>query len=1176
MKNRCLAALLAALLLWSAAGCTSQDGREDATYTPPKQEQASPSAEPGGEPASADEVDAAYRRVVQQYVNKYGILNEDLRNETNWEKAAEVYRGVVGLAQLDFTGDGVDELLILWAGDGYSEAMDSSAVSAAIYGIVKGEATQLWMDDALVAPAGVTHLNVSKQKGVVCLFAGSTRHFNGHIICWRDDSFVDLMAGPDFSEEEKAWFEQNAWGYGLSGEANAMDQVYLQRIGLESQGEWESLYSIYADGGMGGWLGVAELDQLKQTLADMNVTLPAPSAAETLSQLAYYGDRSKCNMDRQMAEAYAAAVENLPQESPDKFLGAGDTYKPYVFLADVADDGMPILIALWQDDSKENISYMQFWGYDGKAYQVDVPELIQYGGTREFGRMNGQGALHVASFRVPTGGIEQWASHYYTISQGRITATHPIEYYTAVQWSEVYNNSADGESERNWDWSAPPNLNYWLSGTNDEIKATLYANGWVPDDNEEMWHLAMDKNKAVTDKVDAWAEDPYHNAAEMNYVGFQVTKDLYENFDLPTTKKSTAVSLLRQFAQVAGKPSYSFEEISALLSQAQLEQILAVIGDTLRGEIGEVYQISSDLYYIILYENGEVSGGAVVKQTITKGETGFRLVSTGESPAAQEELETAAREDQSVSNITLDYSKAGEDKAAYLEEALTNMDGTSPNDAAKGEIAAYLESAVAEAGATTVKCRNNAVTITDTTIRDSLEQAQDAQENLEQALGGVTLNKQTTMILRVVCSQLKDGEPVQITFAPSMLDAVGDAGQVQVLLGDGQHSVAISVETLTALCEKYGGIVVQLQQTGENTYQIAFFTPAGEPIDQLDESLTFTLPAQGETATVLATYPGGADNWGGQYDPVNKSLEFATPYTGGYEITDNAADITDLDLCDGETAAAIRFMVSKGYFSLDEAGAFDPNGTLDRYTFTEALVRMFFALDRSLKTTFSDVPEDSVYYPYVASGESEAIVEGYEDGTFRGQQEVLREQVIALCSRTLADKKGYRYPEDPNVYLTFDDAASISKWARETTALAVRENLIDGGGSLEPKQAISRGEAALTLYRLFMLLYETPPAVLNVHADNTGSVPWGPIAAGGATAVVLAGAATVILRRKKAALAQKEQEASAANDEKNSVANEGSDSKKTSGSPAAQEQEPSREKSLNSEEATASIEVDEK
>ena len=170
---------------------------------------------------------------------------------------------------------------------------------------------------------------------------------------------------------------------------------------------------------------------------------------------------------------------------------------------------------------------------------------------------------------------------------------------------------------------------------------------------------------------------------------------------------------------------------------------------------------------------------------------------------------------------------------------------------------------------------------------------------------------------------------------------------------------------------------------------------------------------------MLASYESGSDNWGGQYDSINRTIEFTTPYSGTYEVIENAAEIVDLADCDEQTAAAIRFMVSKGYFSVDDAGNFDPNGTLNRYTFAEALVRMFFALDRSLTTSFTDVPQDSPYYAYVASGEQDDIIEGFEDGTFRGETDVMREQVIALCSRTLADKKGYSYPAAPP---TDDDA----------------------------------------------------------------------------------------------------------------------------------------------------------
>ncbi|MDR3767659.1 MAG: S-layer homology domain-containing protein, partial [Butyricicoccus sp.] len=240
-----------------------------------------------------------------------------------------------------------------------------------------------------------------------------------------------------------------------------------------------------------------------------------------------------------------------------------------------------------------------------------------------------------------------------------------------------------------------------------------------------------------------------------------------------------------------------------------------------------------------------------------------------------------------------------------------------------------------------------------------------------------------------------------------------------------------------------------------------------------------------------------------------------------YEVIENAAEIADIADCDEQTAAAIRFMVSKGYFSLDDAGNFDPNGTLNRYMFSEALVRMFFALDRNLTTSFTDVPQDSPYYPYVASGEQGAIIEGFEDNTFRGDNDVLREEVIALCSRTLADKKGYSYPTDTAAYLTFDDADAISDWARDTTALAVRETLVNGTGTLAPQQSISRGEAALLLYRLFMLLYEPPVAEMHFDGfEDAGSADSGlpPVALAVAGIVLLGGgAAGVVYRRKKRA-----------------------------------------------------------
>ncbi|MBR5533436.1 MAG: S-layer homology domain-containing protein [Ruminiclostridium sp.] len=588
--------------------------------------------------------------------------------------------------------------------------------------------------------------------------------------------------------------------------------------------------------------------------------------------------------------------------------------------------------------------------------------------------------------------------------------------------------------------------------------------------------------------------------------------DIEYHINIDTTDSTNAISALRSYASAVGRPVYSYNDVTTVLSADQMDQIAKLLAKELKGEIGEVYRLSDDLLYIVLYVDGEVSGCATVKQTLTDGKAGFRLVSATEDAAPESDLQAQVQEDQTQSNITLDYSDAGSDKSAYLTDALNNIDGTAVNDAAKGEIAAYVETAVSEASVTDVKCRKNAAVLTDKTIQESLTQAEREKAALDKALDGVELNKSLTIVLRVVCTNLTEGQPVQVTFEPSMLEAMADAQAVQVILGDGQHSVTISAEALTALCQTHGKLTVLLQRTEDGAYTITLLDDQDQVIPKTEEALTFTLPAESPNATVLASYEGGSDNWGGQYDSINGAIEFMTPYSGTYEVMENQVDINDLADCDEETAEAIRFMVSRGYFDLTD-GSFDPDGTLNRYAFAQALVKMFFALDRSLTTSFSDVPADSEYYPYVASGEQDAIIEGFQDGTFRGENDVLVEQVIALCSRTLADKKGYTYPENPVDYLKFVDADEISDWALETTALAVRESLIEGTGVLGPQDPISRGDAARMLYRLFMLLYEPPAAEITV-VDTSSDVPVLPIALGVA-AVAAVGAGAVIWKTKK-------------------------------------------------------------
>lgn len=105
---------------------------------------------------------------------------------------------------------------------------------------------------------------------------------------------------------------------------------------------------------------------------------------------------------------------------------------------------------------------------------------------------------------------------------------------------------------------------------------------------------------------------------------------------------------------------------------------------------------------------------------------------------------------------------------------------------------------------TDVKCRRNAATIDANTIAQSLSQAQTQKDALDQTLNGVTLNKTVKIVLRIVCTGLDEGKPVQVTFDPSSIEAMADAQAVQVMLGDAQHSISVDADALAKLCETHG------------------------------------------------------------------------------------------------------------------------------------------------------------------------------------------------------------------------------------------------------------------------------------------------------------------------------------------------------------------------------------
>jgi len=1039
----------------------------------------------------------AYRAIVQSTVNRYGIIEQDEAYKSS-EFDTEKTTGVMEALNVDITGDGKEELFLMYA--------DKNVIKTHVYEYHNAQAIKAWSKD--VDWCGIFNFNLYRSADYVWWVYHTSMYEPNDLVVYKDGKYTAAM---DFGEPTSEELANTTVEGGTLFEVNSqMYEIFEKRLGITTYNDDvndEHLLNVHCE----TCLAATRTEELTDR---WGITIPEPrlSAVEILGNIKYYGDKSICKMTKEMALAYAEVIESETEEL--QYSDMSDHYI-YAVLIDVAYDGIPLLATVWADENYEigfveSIPKFHVWTWNGKKasrYQFENDINTNHIFGFEFYPKKNEGIIKIGDGCALSIGDAD-GNIYYKVSNGSITKIRHEMFYSAYVDDDIskgnllpgvnavkvdeYFYEAKTDDLLAAGWTAETYDGEYISLSISSIDGKLIN---APYDSEKFWHNIYDSYNGNIESFDIMGASTGPH---------WISEDWSRGKDLITS--------LKAYAKVAGKPFYSYEEVKSILTSSQLEAIAKEAAKKYDGKIGEIYRLSDDLYYIIIYVDDEFAGGVLVKNI--KNGSEWKIITHSAEPMSEDALAGEVSKDAKISNIKIDYSKT-DDGAEYLRQVLESIDGTVPNDAAKSEITSYAESYITASGTDDIKAKKNCANVTGKAIKDAVECAADAHSELVGVLEeeGVALNKTITVIIRIVCKKMDLQNPATITIDQSVADALGNADAILFEIGDNSHTVKISAEAIRALVGKYSAFGATICKTASGTYDITFTDSQGNAIDKLEHGITFAVPASGELCTIHAEYSEGTDNWGGQYDTASGTLSFETPYSGTYTVFEDSEEITDISQLSAEHQKAIRFMVSKGYFSLD-GGKFNPDTSLTRYTFAETLVRMFFALDRSLDTTLTDVPKDSEYYPYVASGEQESIIEGYEDHTFRGNNEVLREEVMALCSRTLRERKGYVEPDEAGEYLHFADNDMISDWALGEIALAVREGLIDDGGILDPQTQISRADSALILYRLFMLLYEVEPTA--AAADSGSVIIWSFAIFAGVLVITLIALITILIKRKKA------------------------------------------------------------
>lgn len=173
-------------------------------------------------------------------------------------------------------------------------------------------------------------------------------------------------------------------------------------------------------------------------------------------------------------------------------------------------------------------------------------------------------------------------------------------------------------------------------------------------------------------------------------------------------------------------------------------------------------------------------------------------------------------------------------------------------------------------------------------------------------------------------------------------------------------------------------------------------------------------------------------------------------------------------------AAFIEALVERQLLRGFPDGSFRPDGRLTRAEFA-ALIAQSFDLPRQLGTrrSFRDVAENFWGAEAIAKSAQMGFIAGYEDGTFRPQQNLTRVQAVVALVNGLG-LTGANL-ESLGAYA---DRALIPSYATAAVAIAIEKRLLATHPDPEnchPQREITRAEVAVFLYQSLVTMGTLPP-----------------------------------------------------------------------------------------------------
>lgn len=233
---------------------------------------------------------------------------------------------------------------------------------------------------------------------------------------------------------------------------------------------------------------------------------------------------------------------------------------------------------------------------------------------------------------------------------------------------------------------------------------------------------------------------------------------------------------------------------------------------------------------------------------------------------------------------------------------------------------------------------------------------------------------------------------------------------------------------------------------------------------------------QSHKVTILY-YDGSDERWivlGGTVDPKAKTVSVQTKRSGCFAAAIYFKTFDDVPNHWGQRD--IEYLVARGAIPLNTTYQFHPQLAITRAEFVMFLVKaMGLQPYHPSRESYSDlIDHNSEYFEYIEAALRAGLIVGKSHDKFAPDQNITREEAAIVLARA-GNLKDLKEPDIIKILGKFTDEKSISPWARNQVAAAIKAKILNGSANnnFNPRGKTTRAEAAAMIVRLTEILNKT-------------------------------------------------------------------------------------------------------